>query len=75
MLTVILLDSIFVTSNKEYYAQILLKECKYAIIKIVNIINKDLELSKSDDELIIIPYFEKSLCIYVFKTSNIKIVW
>ena len=38
--------------DKEYYPQILLEECKYAIKneKIVNTINEDLELSKSDDE-------------------------
>ena len=30
-LSVILLDSIFVNSYKEYYPQILLEECKYAI--------------------------------------------
>ena len=50
--SVILLDSIFVNSNKEYYPQMLLEECKYAIKsnKILNIINEDLELSKSDDE-------------------------
>ena len=30
-LSVILLDSIFVNSDKEYYLQILLEECKYAI--------------------------------------------
>ena len=51
-LSVILLDSIFVNSDKEYYPQILLEECKYAIKnkKIVNTINEDLELSESDDE-------------------------
>ena len=50
-LSVILLDSIFVNSDKEYYPQILLEECKYAIIKkIVNTIYEDLELSESDDE-------------------------
>ena len=51
-LSVILLDSIFVNSDKEYYLQILLEECKYAIKnkKIVNTINEDLELSESDDE-------------------------
>ena len=40
-LSVILLDSIFVNSNKEYYPQIFLEECKYAIKdrKIVNSIN------------------------------------
>ena len=30
-LSLILLDSIFVNSDKEYYPQILLEECKYAI--------------------------------------------
>ena len=30
-LSVVLLDSIFVNSNKEYYPQIFLEECKYAI--------------------------------------------
>ena len=54
-LSVILLDSILVNSDKEYYPQIFLEECKYAIKdgKIVNTINEDLELSesdKSDDE-------------------------
>ena len=50
--SVILLDSIFVNSNKEYYPQIFLEECKYAIKdrKVVNTINKDLELSDSNDE-------------------------
>ena len=49
-LSVILLDSIFVNSNKEYYPQIFL-ECKY-IIKDRKIykINEDLKLNKSDDE-------------------------
>ena len=49
-LFVILLDSIFVNSNKEYYPQIFLEECKYAIKKKVNTTNEDLELSESDDE-------------------------
>ena len=51
-LSVILLDSIFVNLNKKYYPQIFLEEYKYAVknIKIVNIINEDLELSESDDE-------------------------
>ena len=51
-LSVILLDSIFVNSNKEYYPQIFLEECKYAIKdrKIVNAINEDLKSNKSDDE-------------------------
>ena len=47
-----MLDSIFVNSNKKYYPQILLEECKYAIKdrKIVNAINEDLTLSESNDE-------------------------
>ena len=51
-LSVVLLDSIFVNSNKKYYPQILLAECKYAIKdrKIVNTINEDLKLSESNDE-------------------------
>ena len=51
-LSVILLDSIFVNSNKEYYPQIFLEECKYAIKgrKIVNAINEDLKSNESDDE-------------------------
>ena len=50
-LSVILLDSIFVNSNKKYYPQIFLAECKDAIKdrKIVNTINEDLKLNKSDD--------------------------
>ena len=49
-LSVILLDSILVNSDKEYYPQIFLEERKYAIKdgKIVNTINEDLELSESD---------------------------
>ena len=49
--SVILLDSIFADSDKEYYLQILLEECKYAIKNktIVNTINEDLELSVSDE--------------------------
>ena len=41
-----------INSNKEYYPQIFLEECKYAIKdrKVVNTINKDLELSDSNDE-------------------------
>ena len=48
--SVILLDSIFVNSDKEYYPQIFFKECKYATKKkkIMNTINEKLELSKSD---------------------------
>ena len=51
-LSVILLDSIFVNSNKKYYPQIFLPECKDAIKdrKIVNTINEDLKLNESDDE-------------------------
>ena len=51
-LSIILLDSIFVDSDKEYYPQILLEECKYIIKnkKIVNTINENLELRESDDE-------------------------
>ena len=47
----LILDSIFVHSDTEYYLQILL-ECKYAIEnkKIVHTINEDLELIESDDE-------------------------
>ena len=52
-LFVILLDSIFVNSNKEYYWQIFLEECKYAKKdrKRINRINEDLKLNESDDEL------------------------
>ena len=51
-LSVISLDSIFVNSNKEYYPQIFLEECKHVMKdrKIVNTINEDLKLSESDDE-------------------------
>ena len=51
-LSIILLDSPFVNSNKENYPQIFLEECKYAIKdkKIVNTINEDLKLNESDDE-------------------------
>ena len=51
-LSVILLDSALVNSNKEYYPQIFLEECKYAIKdrKIVNLTNEDLKLNKSDDQ-------------------------
>ena len=51
-LSVILLDSVLVNSNKEYYPQIFLEECKYAIKdrKIVNVTNEDLKLNKSDDQ-------------------------
>ena len=42
----------FVNSNKEYYLQIFLEKCKYAIKnrKIINTINEDLKLNESDDE-------------------------
>ena len=51
-LSVILLDSIFVNSNKEYYWQIFLEKCKYAKKdrKRINTINEDLKLNESDDE-------------------------
>ena len=51
-LSVILLNSIFVNSNKEHYPEIFLEECKYAIKgrKIINTINEDLKLNESDDE-------------------------
>ena len=32
-LSIILLDAVFVNSDKEYYEQILLEECKYVIKK------------------------------------------
>ena len=52
MLSAILLDSIFLNSNKEYYLQIFLEECKYAMKdrKIINTINEPLKLKESDDE-------------------------
>ena len=51
-LSVILLDSTFVNSSKEYYLQIFLEKCKYAIKdrKMINTINEDLKLKESDDE-------------------------
>ena len=50
-LSVILLDPVFVDSDKEYYLQISLEECKYAIKdRKINTINEDLKLNKSDDE-------------------------
>ena len=51
-LSVILLDSIWVNSNKKYYLQIFLEECKYAIKdrKIINRIKEVLKLNESDDE-------------------------
>ena len=50
-LSVILLDSI-VKKNKNYYPQILLEECKYAVKenKMQNVINEELKLDSSDDE-------------------------
>ena len=50
-LSVMLLDSIFLNSDK-YYPQIFLEESKYAIKKkkIMNTINEVLELSESGDE-------------------------
>ena len=50
-LSVILLDSTFVNSDKECHSQIFLEECKYAIKKkkIMNTINEELELNESDD--------------------------
>ena len=51
-LSVTLLYSIFVNSNKEYHPQIFLEECKYTIKdrKMINTITEDLELNESDDE-------------------------
>ena len=51
-LSLIILDSILVNSDKEFYLQIFLEQCKYAMKneKIVNTINKDLELSEFHDE-------------------------
>ena len=48
----ILLDSIFVNSDKEYYPKIYLEECKYAIKrkKIMNTVNEDLGLRESDNK-------------------------
>ena len=50
-LSIIILDSV-IKSNKKYYLQILLEECKYTQqrIKIENYINKDLEDSESDSD-------------------------
>ena len=41
--------------NKKYYLQTLLEECKYEIKKnkMENLINDDLDLSSSDNELIV----------------------
>ena len=51
-LSIILLHSIFVNLNKQYYPQIFLEECKYAIKDktIANTINEDLKFNESDDE-------------------------
>ena len=51
-LSAILVDSTFVNSNKKYYPQIFLEECKYAVKdrKIINTINEELKLNESDDE-------------------------
>ena len=48
---VILLDSV-VNADKKYRPQIFLKECKYEIKnrKIMNTINKQLKLDKTDDD-------------------------
>ena len=50
-LFVILLDSV-VKINIDYYPQIFLEECKYAITqkKIIDSINEELNLDESDDE-------------------------
>ena len=49
-LLIIMIDSVIKT-NKKYYPQILLEECKYIQekIKIVNYIDEDLIDSESDD--------------------------
>ena len=41
-----------VNPDKEYYSQIFLEECKYAMKnrKLIKTINEDSELSESDDE-------------------------
>ena len=51
-LSIILLHSIFVNLNKQYYPQIFLEECKYAIKDktIANTVNEDLKFNESDDE-------------------------
>ena len=51
-LSIILLHSIFVNLNKQYYLQIFLEECKYAIKDktIANTVNEDLKFNESDDE-------------------------
>ena len=48
-LSIMLLDSIFINSDKECYPQIFLEECKYVIKEIVNTISENLELNKSDE--------------------------
>ena len=51
-LSAILLDSTFVNSDKEYYPQIYLEECKYAIKrkKVMNTVNEELGLRESDNK-------------------------
>ena len=51
-LSVILLDSILVNSDKECFPQIFLEECKYMMKnrELMNTINEDLVLSKSNDD-------------------------
>ena len=48
-LSLITLDSV-IRTNKKYYPQTFLKECKYVIRKnkVENLINDDLDLSSSD---------------------------
>ena len=49
-LSLIMLESV-IKSNKKYYPQTLLEECKYVIRnnKMENLINGDLDLSSSDE--------------------------
>ena len=51
-LSLVMLDSV-IRISKKYYSQTLLEECKYEIkeTKMQNLINDDLDLSSSDDEL------------------------
>ena len=51
-LSVILLDSILVNSDKECFPQIFLEECKYMMKnrELMNTINEDLVLSKYNDD-------------------------
>ena len=51
-LSVILLDSILVNSDKECFPQIFIEECKYMMKnrELMNTINEDLVLSKSNDD-------------------------